>query len=406
MRFSTIFVFYSCVLSLLVGIVAGTFLTITNVLTNILWASIPQKIALPIYPVIVGIIGGILVGIIQTRIGNYPTTMHDTLKDFKQTGRVTYRNQIAKNFFSAIVVLTFGASLGPEAALAGILGGLITWVGDHLKMTIQRKEALLKLSLGTMLAAVFRAPLAGVGEVMERGERKKTIGTKKLQRIALYAVSTGFGLIGFLAIKHLFPEESTFSLRISDGIVWKWEVVLFAPIAWIVGGLFGVLFLKLETFTDKLAARLANPMLAAIIAGILLGLFAMCSPYFLFSGEHQLLPFSRNALEQPLASLLLLGIGKAFLTNLCFSFGWRGGKIFPAIFSSTAVGFATVKFCSYMPGLLLGILVAASITIILEKPYVSTALLIFLFPLQFFPVILVSSLGIDAVRRRMKRVKN
>ena len=59
-----------------------------------------------------------------------------------------------------------------------------------------------------------------------------------------------------------------------------------------------------------------------------------------------------------------------------------------------------------MPGLLLGILVAASITIILEKPYVSTALLIFLFPLQFFPVILVSSLGIDAVRRRMKRVKN
>ena len=92
------------------------------------------------------------------------------------------------------------------------------------------------------------------------------------------------------------------------------------------------------------------------------------------------------------------GIGKAILTNFCFAFGWRGGKIFPAIFSSTAIGFAFVSLFPYTPGLLVGVLVAASLTMILGQPYLSMSLLLFLFPIQFFPVILLSSLGLGKVK--------
>lgn len=77
-------------------------------------------------------------------------------------------------------------------------------------------------------------------------------------------------------------------------------------------------------------------------------------------------------------------IGKAFLTNLCFDFGWRGGKIFPAIFSSAAIGFAFENVFSYIPGLLVGVLVAPSVTMILNQPYATAALLLFLFPISFF----------------------
>lgn len=400
MRFSTLFVVYSCVLGLLVGIMSAAFLSLTNFMIDVVWTSIPEGLSLPLYPILVGLIGGGLVGLIQTKVGRYPTTMHETLSEFKQKKRVTYKKQIGRNFLSALIVLMFGASLGPEAALAGIMGGLITWVGDHLKLTLQRKEELLELGIGTMLAAIFRAPLAGVSEVFEKNDQPTF--NNRMKKIMLYALSTGFGLLGFLFVKQLFPEESVFSLHFSKNIAWKWQAILLSPVSWLIGGLFGLIFLELEKLTDRLATKINNQLISALIAGLCIGIFALWSPYFLFSGEHQLLPFSQEALQLSFINLLLLGIGKAFLTNLCFSFGWRGGKIFPAIFSSVAIGFAIVRLFPYTPGLLVGVAVAASTTIILSQPYVCAALLLFLFPIQFFPFILLSCLGMHRFEKYVR----
>ena len=346
MRFSTLFVGYSCVLGLLVGIMSAVFLSFTNLMIDVVWTTIPETLSIPFYPILVGLIGGCLVGLIQTKIGRYPTTMHETLSEFKQKKRVTYKKQIGKNFLSAIIVL--------------------------------------------MLAAIFRAPLAGVSEVFE--QNNPPTGNDKVKKTILYALSTGFGLLGFLLIKRLFPEESIFSLHFPKNISWKWQAIVFSPVSWLIGGLFGLLFLELEKLTDRLAAKIDNLVISALIAGLCIGIFALWSPYFLFSGEQQLLPLSKQALQLSFINLLLLGIGKAFLTNLCFSFGWRGGKIFPAIFSSTAIGFSVVRLIPYTPGLIVGVAVAASTTI-LRQPYVCAALLLFLFPIQFFPFILISCLG-------------
>lgn len=119
----------------------------------------------------------------------------------------------------------------------------------------------------------------------------------------------------------------------------------------------------------------------------MIGLLGMISPYFLFSGEHELLRLSKDYREISRWFLLFLAIGKVILTNLCFAFGWRGGKIFPAIFSSATIAFTMVSFFPYTPGLIVSIVVAASVTIILKQPLVTIALLLFLFPVQFFPAI-------------------
>lgn len=402
MRFSTSFVMYSCVLGLIVGVGAALFLTLVNFLIEFVWVSIPHMVSIPFYPILVGLFGGVLVGLVQTKFGNYPITMHETLSEFKQKGRVTYQDQIGKNFLAAVIVLMFGASLGPEAALSGILGGMITWMGDHLKLTLKNKERLLKLGIGTMLAAIFRAPLAGIGEAFE--EHNYPTIDNRLKRILLYGLSTLFGLIGFLSVKRLFPEESVFTLYFSKTIVWKWQAIVLVPLAFLVGGLFGILFLKIEMVTDELARKLNHPILAALIAGLCIGVFALWSPYFLFSGEHQLFPFSKEAIQFPLFNLVLLGIGKATLTNICFSFGWRGGKIFPAIFSSTAIGFAVVQLFPYTPELIVGVVVATSLTMILNQPYVSAALLLLLFPLQVFPAILISCLSIKKFKDHIMKI--
>lgn len=98
MRFSTSFVMYSCVLGLIVGVGAALFLTLVNFLIEFVWVSIPHMVSIPFYPILVGLFGGVLVGLVQTKFGNYPITMHETLSEFKQKGRVTYQDQIGKIF--------------------------------------------------------------------------------------------------------------------------------------------------------------------------------------------------------------------------------------------------------------------------------------------------------------------
>lgn len=401
MRFSALFLVYSCILGLFVGMIAAVFLIITNVLTDFVWVNLPEMLSIPGYPIAAGLVGGVLVGLIQAKIGNYPTTIEETLGEFKKKGKVGYNHQLSKNALSAIVVLMFGASLGPEAALAGIVGGLITWMGDHLKLTLEHKEEFMKLSISAMLSAIFRAPFIGVSDAFEEKEPLQT--KTRARRIILYVLSTMFGFAGFLLVKKLVHEESVFALHFSKDIAWSWQAVLLSPLGWLFGGAFGFLFLKIEKITNALSKKFNSPIIKALIAGIMIGIFAWLSPYFIFSGERQLLPFSKEALQLSLLSLLLLGIGKAFLTNFCFSFGWRGGKIFPAIFSSAAIGFAFVQLFPYTPGLTVGIIVGSSVTIILGQPYVSAALLLLLFPIQFFPGILISCWGINKLKSYIEK---
>ena len=42
--------------------------------------------------------------------------------------------------------------------------------------------------------------------------------------------------------------------------------------------------------------------------------------------------------------LLVIAVIKTLSTNIGFSLGWRGGKIFPSIFASVAVGAAIAQF--------------------------------------------------------------
>lgn len=55
--------------------------------------------------------------------------MPEVMAEFKETKRVDYKN-VPKACVSALITLFFGASLGPEAALVNIIGGLSTLVGD------------------------------------------------------------------------------------------------------------------------------------------------------------------------------------------------------------------------------------------------------------------------------------
>lgn len=70
---------------------------------------------------------------------------------------------------------------------------------------------------------------------------------------------------------------------------------------------------------------------------------------------------------------------------------WRGGKIFPAIFASVAVGTAIAQFIPIQPAITVSLAVVASVTIILEKPLLTAILLIFLLPIPLAPLIFITA---------------
>lgn len=388
MKFNSIFLFYITVLSLFVGIVSALFLVLVNFLIHHLWETIPAALQLGnYYPLVLGLIGGILVGFSQRYLGPYPHTLEETLHEFKATNTVAYKHAVTRNFFAATIVLSFGASLGPEAALSSILGGMISWLGDQMKLTLAKKEQLVNLSIGTMLSAIFHAPFVGISDSFEE-ELKKGYISIKWKKVLVYGFATIFGIIGFTLVNRMFPKESVLGIHRS-AVIWQSKVLLLIVPAMVIGTLFGYFFLMIEKMSNQIAAKIKHPFILAIAAGLLIGLLGMISPYFLFSGEHELLPLSKNYPELSIGFLLFLAVGKVILTNVCFAFGWRGGKIFPAIFSSATIAFVMVRVFPYTPGLIVGIVVAASVTIILKQPLVTAALLLFLFPIQFFPAIVL-----------------
>lgn len=386
MKYNSIFIIYCITLGFLVGVFSAVFLLLVNFCIHFVWSVIPSNMNdFQFYPLIVGLIGGILVGVFQKYIGSYPKTMHETMHEFKQNKKIGYKNRLSKNFISAVIVLTFGASLGPEAALASLLGGMISWVGDRMKITLKRKEQLVQLSIGAMLAGVFHAPIIGLSESVEIDWKEQSF-KRKWKKIVVYVVTAYFGFLGFVLTNRIFPREAVFEIRVSS-ISWSMDAILLYLPALLVGLLFGYAFLLMEKMSEKLASLLNKPIILALIAGLAIGVLGTISTLFLYSGEHEILSLTSNYEEYTLEFLIFLGIGKALLTNLCFSFGWRGGKIFPAIFASTALGLAFVQVFPFTPGLLIAVVVSTSVTIIFKQPILTIALLLFLLPIQLFPLV-------------------
>ncbi|MEJ1330797.1 hypothetical protein QY895_09245 [Latilactobacillus sakei] len=64
-----------------------------------------------------------------------------------------------------------------------------------------------------------------------------------------------------------------------------------------------------------------------------------------------------------------------------------------------AIGLSLAVLFPYTPGLLVATVVAVSCTIIVAQPYVTATLLLFLLPLQFFPIILIACIGTHKIQQ-------
>lgn len=242
---------------------------------------------------------------------------------------------------------------------------------------------MLEFASGTVLGVIFTAPLFGVGSALEKDDLQN-LTESKLKRYVLFIFATFTGFIGYLMTYSLFPnQEQVFAIqRMSTN--WSWQGILLVIPTIALGAFFGKFFLWMQKQAENFNQRIKRPMPLTITAGVLLGILGLVSPYFLFSGEHSLLSFTRQAETMSVFIILLIAFGKVAITMICLACNWRGGIIFPMIFSSIAAALALVQVFPFSNGLLVAIFTASSCAVILKRPFATACLFLFLFPVQLF----------------------
>ena len=114
----------------LIGAISAEFLHFIEWGQHLLWKELTSN--LPVQTLLVATLGGLLIGLSQRYLGDHPKGINEAVSEISETGRLDYKH-LPQGMLTASTSLIFGASLGPEAAIMDVIGGLGTWAGDVMR---------------------------------------------------------------------------------------------------------------------------------------------------------------------------------------------------------------------------------------------------------------------------------
>lgn len=403
-RLKTLTFIYMSFWSIVIGAVIGLYLQTINWLIDFVWKVLPKVLHIPYHWTTWCILlpMGIIIGVSQHYVGQYPLTIGEVLGEVKMKGHFTYHRWM-RIVFNGLLILGAGGSIGPEASASGIAAGMIYWLGCRYKLVMSQQANLASLSTWRQIRIITTARIKNHQEQVDSHPITNYFDRPKTKKSA-YTVWTLFGILGMLAFFKLFPQEGVIGIH-TPTIHWQWQGLLVIIPAMIAGWLFGWLFVKIGQLSQKYLNDTLHPIVNGFLGGLMLAIAAMFSRDILFSGEFSIQGFAQKCLSMSPMFLLLFALIKATVTNAGFSLGWRGGTIFPAIFSSLSVGALAAHYLAWMPRLTVAITVTTSITIILERPLLTAVLLWLLLPIQFAPIILVVAYLTNYLNQKMHHKK-
>ena len=209
-------------LGAVVGLVLWLFLRVVSLGSSLIWNVIPQKTGLSWIIVPLCAFGGCAAGLVRKKYGDYPEELKVVMRKVKREKHYDYSNMLVM-LICSILPLVFGASVGPEAGLTGIIAALCYWVGNNVSFARQNAVLFSELGEAITLGQIFHSPLFGILSVEEDpGEDGKPPALPKLQKLALYGLSAVAGILVIAGLNRLFhtsmegfPSFSHASMRLS-----------------------------------------------------------------------------------------------------------------------------------------------------------------------------------------------
>ncbi len=375
---------YTIIIGLVAGLIIWSFMMVMNLGIAFFWDYLPGLINFRYYPIVVCLTGGLLIGLWKDRFGDSPEELAVVMKKVKKDHRYSYEN-IFPSIVSALLPLIFGASIGPEAGLTGIIAGLCTWVSDKLKIFNNELEELTSIGITATLGTIFSSPIFGFVEPLENEEESKLPKTSK-NILYFVVILSSFGI--FIYLNHLTHNQSglhsigTASLA---NINYPYTILLM---------LLGILLSYFYFASSKLVKTVFNYMKISIIfkcaiGGLILGVIGSFLPLSMFSGEDQIYLLLDNGAQIGIVILILTGLMKIVLTNVCIETGLKGGHFFPMIFAGCAIGYAMSLLVNVDPIISMSVVTTSLMANILKKPMAVVLLLMIIFPVNLIPLMLV-----------------
>jgi H+/Cl- antiporter ClcA len=336
------------------------------------WETIPATLGIAPHPwwytVLIVLGGSALVGLCQRYLGDYPQEMSIEIAAFREHGRFD-TDHIPHGMFTSFVSLAAGASLGPDAPLVGLGGGLTSLAGDRLRQ------------LG--------------------GGDGSPLWTKSVRQVLL-VISLLAGGIAFVVIARaggMIGEGGFFD---ATGYTFSWEHLLWTVPAALIGILGGYLYLGSDRLLHhRLTAWHSQPVQRAMFGGLVFAAIAAVLPLTLFSGQHSLPELQTQARAMSGVLLLLSGILKIMVVALLFNTGWKGGTLLPLMTGAAMLG---VVFSQFVPGLPALVPMVAAMTgvaaMTLGQPLIVMVLMLLLAPLSTVGVY-VTALVVSVVAGRL-----
>lgn len=399
------FLIYALLLGTFIGAATWLFLQAMEIGLTLIWEELPARVNCLYLPVVICTAGGILVGLCRKYFGNVPGVLSLELQQIKKTKRADYQN-LPGTVISGLIPLIFGGSIGPEAALVSLLAGLSTWIADRIQSTAKNIKAYTEIGAAATLSALFGSPFFGFAETFESRKKSFFSGEDKIEQpletpennsesmkitadmqlppyiksfIYFAAALAAFGI--FALLSHFFSGSGIYRYSFVPFGITEWLFLI--PLA-VVGSLAGYLYYAFGLLIRKgIRPIKEKKILTAALGGFFLGAIGVFLPYTLFSGEAQIAQIAAEWAALPAAVLLLTAILKIFLSRLCFLTGWRGGHIFPILFSGLVFGYAVASVIPVEPTFCALICSVALTGMVLRKPVATVLVYLILCPLEY-----------------------
>jgi H+/Cl- antiporter ClcA len=336
--------------------IALTALTVVaNALQGWIWTTVPATLGVdPAAPwwifgvlTLTGVAIGLVVTVVPGHAGPDPATI--------ELGGPPIPVAVLPGIALAIVLaLAGGVSLGPENPIIGITIGLSVAVGTRLIPGIGGGTWAALAFSGT-IGAMFGTPVAAALALSEApGDPKVPLW----DRLFAPLVAAGAGAL----TTHLLHGES-FAIGTAPYPGPQLPDLLSGAIVATVAAAIGMLAILVFPLSWRLFQRLGSPFVALVVGGAILGILgAIGGEITLFKGLEQMQELAAASATYTAGGLVLIGAIKLAAVVIAGSSGFRGGRIFPAVFVGVAFGLAVNAF---VPGIPQSLAVAASLVGIL-----------------------------------------
>lgn len=255
---------------------------------------------------------------------------------------------------AALITLSIGVSMGPEAPLLGASGAALALVASRRNIPAQ---SVIAVGVAGMLGAMFGAPIGAAFAFMELVPNAGRALYEKLFPL-LVAATTGALTVTLIATR---PRLSAPMPPLRDFIVIDIvSAFVIGAIAAALGVGFGFVLRAIHPVAQRVPVIARLTFAGAALAGFVV----VAGEIVMFSGQREMTTLLLESQDMSDGRILLITAAKLVSLAIAVAVGFRGGKIFPAVFVGLALGVFTHAIIPGVPltlaagAAMVGILVA------------------------------------------------